>query len=123
MAATRPPMRSVRSLTKSVRKSFDSCGCTPTVHQISGCVSRSEEHTSELQSHVKIVCRLLLEKKMLGDRTTRIGGNCITELQNCSYWHIDREPNSKASDIRVCHFICVMYRWLVWQIVSVWIWT
>src|SRR6266571_6562323 len=24
---------------------------------------RSEEHTSELQSHVKIVCRLLLEKK------------------------------------------------------------
>src|SRR5690242_21326966 len=25
--------------------------------------SRSEEHTSELQSHVNIVCRLLLEKK------------------------------------------------------------
>src|SRR5690242_21433146 len=28
---------------------------------------RSEEHTSELQSHVKIVCRLLLEKKKLED--------------------------------------------------------
>src|SRR5690242_20966142 len=26
-------------------------------------VVRSEEHTSELQSHVNIVCRLLLEKK------------------------------------------------------------
>src|SRR5690242_21434193 len=26
-------------------------------------VMRSEEHTSELQSHVKLVCRLLLEKK------------------------------------------------------------
>src|SRR5690242_20783810 len=25
--------------------------------------TRSEEHTSELQSHVKLVCRLLLEKK------------------------------------------------------------
>src|SRR6266571_5756909 len=25
--------------------------------------SRSEEHTSELQSHVNLVCRLLLEKK------------------------------------------------------------
>src|SRR4051812_49943987 len=25
--------------------------------------NRSEEHTSELQSHVNIVCRLLLEKK------------------------------------------------------------
>src|SRR4051812_49593639 len=27
------------------------------------CSSRSEEHTSELQSHVNLVCRLLLEKK------------------------------------------------------------
>src|SRR5438477_2035994 len=26
-------------------------------------VNRSEEHTSELQSHVNLVCRLLLEKK------------------------------------------------------------
>src|SRR5690242_21295705 len=26
-------------------------------------VTRSEEHTSELQSHVNLVCRLLLEKK------------------------------------------------------------
>src|SRR5690242_21117644 len=29
----------------------------------SRCPTRSEEHTSELQSHVKLVCRLLLEKK------------------------------------------------------------
>src|SRR4051812_49784083 len=28
-----------------------------------GRLSRSEEHTSELQSHVNLVCRLLLEKK------------------------------------------------------------
>src|SRR5690242_21198827 len=28
-----------------------------------GEVLRSEEHTSELQSHVNLVCRLLLEKK------------------------------------------------------------
>src|SRR6266571_2282806 len=27
------------------------------------CRARSEEHTSELQSHVNLVCRLLLEKK------------------------------------------------------------
>src|SRR4051812_50004677 len=26
-------------------------------------IKRSEEHTSELQSHVNLVCRLLLEKK------------------------------------------------------------
>src|SRR5690606_42124119 len=27
------------------------------------CITRSEEHTSELQSREKLVCRLLLEKK------------------------------------------------------------
>src|SRR5467141_5171608 len=28
-----------------------------------GVIRRSEEHTSELQSHLNLVCRLLLEKK------------------------------------------------------------
>src|SRR5260370_3820142 len=28
-------------------------------------LSRSEEHTSELQSHLNLVCRLLLEKKIM----------------------------------------------------------
>src|SRR5438034_3036716 len=32
---------------------------------------RSEEHTSELQSHSDLVCRLLLEKKKKKDQTTR----------------------------------------------------
>src|SRR5690242_2141156 len=31
--------------------------------------SRSEEHTSELQSHVNLVCRLLLEKKKKKKKT------------------------------------------------------
>src|SRR6266480_5733734 len=31
--------------------------------KILGIMGRSEEHTSELQSHVNLVCRLLLEKK------------------------------------------------------------
>src|SRR5260370_32049732 len=35
------------------------------VHQILGEL-RSEEHTSELQSHLNLVCRLLLEKKKAG---------------------------------------------------------
>src|SRR5690242_20787977 len=30
-----------------------------------GQLDRSEEHTSELQSHVNLVCRLLLEKKKI----------------------------------------------------------
>src|SRR5260370_26678996 len=32
--------------------------CIPVI-----CIRRSEEHTSELQSHLNLVCRLLLEKK------------------------------------------------------------
>src|SRR5690242_21165505 len=32
-------------------------------HAAENRASRSEEHTSELQSHVNLVCRLLLEKK------------------------------------------------------------
>src|SRR5260370_33612257 len=31
--------------------------------EIDGVGNRSEEHTSELQSHLNLVCRLLLEKK------------------------------------------------------------
>src|SRR6267142_3206872 len=37
-------------------------GLVPTMGPTGG-VTRSEEHTSELQSHVNLVCRLLLEKK------------------------------------------------------------
>src|SRR5437773_7342975 len=38
--------------------------CVPSVWHRPGCAAgRSEEHTSELQSHHDLVCRLLLEKK------------------------------------------------------------
>src|SRR5260370_5853626 len=36
---------------------------TPRQPRIAVVDSRSEEHTSELQSHLNLVCRLLLEKK------------------------------------------------------------
>src|SRR5690242_20844235 len=42
-------------------QSPDPSGRTPT--GAAARRSRSEEHTSELQSHVNLVCRLLLEKK------------------------------------------------------------
>src|SRR5260370_29096336 len=34
--------------------------------------ARSEEHTSELQSHLNLVCRLLLEKKKIQDKNTGV---------------------------------------------------
>src|SRR5260370_2744226 len=39
-------------------------------------VSRSEEHTSELQSHLNLVCRLLLEKKKRNRVRTRAYKYC-----------------------------------------------
>src|SRR5438477_9325326 len=38
---------------------------------------RSEEHTSELQSHVNLVCRLLLEKKKKNQL------KCLLNIYNC----------------------------------------
>src|SRR5437667_3560381 len=35
----------------------------PSAPVVASCARRSEEHTSELQSHHDLVCRLLLEKK------------------------------------------------------------
>src|SRR5438876_3759681 len=39
------------------------------------CVARSEEHTSELQSPVHLVCRLLLEKKKRHKNYPKAAGN------------------------------------------------
>src|SRR5438477_3208557 len=42
-----------------------------------GARARSEEHTSELQSHVNLVCRLLLEKKNKNVRQRRTPAHCM----------------------------------------------
>src|SRR5260370_32464968 len=53
--------------------------------------SRSEEHTSELQSHLNLVCRLLLEKKNNGHQEER---------------QRDRRPGAGASsDSRCMHAV------------------
>src|SRR5436190_17733704 len=51
--------------------------------------SRSEEHTSELQSHSDLVCRLLLEKKKT---TTRTLTNISTK---------QTQANSKCTDTTI----------------------
>src|SRR5690242_21269801 len=45
-------------------------------------LQRSEEHTSELQSHVNLVCRLLLEKKktLTGTSTPRLSTPACTQV-------------------------------------------
>src|SRR5437667_4426705 len=43
----------------------------PCAAGIAICANRSEEHTSELQSHHDLVCRLLLEKKKKKKKQTK----------------------------------------------------
>src|SRR2546429_2447690 len=52
------------------------------VNKLTGNGTRSEEHTSELQSRLHLVCRLLLEKK----KNTKIDSMrcwCVVQLQKC----------------------------------------
>src|SRR2546429_2887457 len=47
---------------------------------------RSEEHTSELQSRLHLVCRLLLEKKLTVLPVVRVSGktlSCVLLLTGC----------------------------------------
>src|SRR5260221_5573073 len=43
-----------------------------TQHEHALALQRSEEHTSELQSHSDLVCRLLLEKKKRSDASSAV---------------------------------------------------
>src|SRR5437773_6630331 len=47
----------------TVRLSSSESSSMPRIEELSDEDKRSEEHTSELQSHHDLVCRLLLEKK------------------------------------------------------------
>src|SRR5260221_3794325 len=70
------------------------------------CVLRSEEHTSELQSHSDLVCRLLLEKKNRRTKSpkhsyARQGLGESVECA-CAAW-------SEASFIRIHHAVVRRY--------------
>src|SRR5690606_40067799 len=49
--------------TRGLEAAYLADGQRRRVHEIETALVRSEEHTSELQSREKLVCRLLLEKK------------------------------------------------------------
>src|SRR5690242_20853915 len=72
ISSTMPSLRNMLLLRSKAGRSArrpEYAASRPRVQALSRAVSeraraaRSEEHTSELQSHVNLVCRLLLEKK------------------------------------------------------------
>src|SRR3978361_2421763 len=52
-----------------------------------GWLSRSEEHTSELQSQFHLVCRLLLEKKKTKKQTSTTTSQS-QRRRTCIYMHV-----------------------------------
>src|SRR6202021_2401958 len=58
--------------------------------------SRSEEHTSELQSHSDLVCRLLLEKKNKETNTTQTTAASKTVCQQKQHLHAYTFPHCQA---------------------------
>src|SRR5262249_58968489 len=61
--AWRSPIRRTASAARSSGSSAPTSGSTKPSAAIRTSSSRSEEHTSELQSLTNLVCRLLLDKK------------------------------------------------------------
>src|SRR3989442_5728327 len=74
-----PPPRRLLSRTKTaIVPESDSAGRPAKIGRrapVSGS-SRSEEHTSELQSRPHLVCRLLLEKKKAESSTVLLAWDC-----------------------------------------------
>src|SRR5438046_7924556 len=58
------------SCSPSRSRSFATFGCDEAAGSSRPSASRSEEHTSELQSLTNLVCRLLLEKKKMLERVS-----------------------------------------------------
>src|SRR5437667_12015732 len=57
---------------ESINIGCGGCGFDDTIKINNRTYRRSEEHTSELQSHHDLVCRLLLEKKKIERRNHRV---------------------------------------------------
>src|SRR2546422_8375211 len=70
----------LRLMAKDVRTADDMAHALGIATPLADLCARSEEHTSELQSRLHLVCRLLLEKKK--NKTTQaISTYCRIELQ------------------------------------------
>src|SRR5260221_9953513 len=69
-------------------------------------LNRSEEHTSELQSHSELVCRLLLEKKKK-----------IPSLQRHRQRKDEKEPQGSVHRalLKLCAGIPAPYRFLTYR--------
>src|SRR5260221_1469513 len=80
-----------------ISRSASASSTAPRSLRRSACCScsRSEEHTSELQSHSDLVCRLLLEKKKRMHRSARAFHRWSQALR----WHMTLTHKSSPSSL------------------------
>src|SRR6202048_2579478 len=111
----RPPRSTLFPYTTLFRSIRHTCSAWPSrlvLQHIRWCwlPYRSEEHTSELQSRVDLVCRLLLEKKRLGQRKTAGQGvRGGLDTTDCCAKHsalTSRKTRPKSSPAGVRSSIC-----------------
>src|SRR5436189_3962125 len=78
-----------RSRRRRKRPALRSCirSSTSRLTSRSQKTSRSEEHTSELQSPMYLVCRLLLEKKKMSELRDRLAGVKLPNYQRKAAEH------------------------------------
>src|SRR5260370_21827754 len=79
---SRPAIRKLESCRNVFNRAF-----SVSFNLLKETEKRSEEHTSELQSHLNLVCRLLLEKKKkkIYEIGNIIRSDTVTMPQHCQY--------------------------------------
>src|SRR3990172_8093937 len=86
----RPPRSTLFPYTTLFRSTFHSAGAA---HRwrvlLRQGLRRSEEHTSELQSRLHLVCRLLLEKNTIGVILVLLGIHLVRRMMTRphTHWH------------------------------------
>src|SRR5260370_6156012 len=72
---------------------------------------RSEEHTSELQSHLNLVCRLLLEKKEHPSEIqalVHLGGRLLLPQHDTHPHHAQQSWHQSLSEAAACQRCCTV---------------
>src|SRR6266571_3674710 len=93
--------------------------------------ARSEEHTSELQSHVNLVCRLLLEKKKYFPHTRGDGPRYCPATSSVFWfspqvwgWSYGGRRSARGTEVfptgvgmvRACHFVVQFFSVALWPV-------
>src|SRR5256886_10511104 len=98
MSRSKRPKSSSSSMASSRPCGSDRWGRKISPSSRAFATSRSEEHTSELQSQSNLVCRLLLEKKKKYKPEHKTIGQSLTPNLSLRYL----SPDLKYSNIQIC---------------------